>query len=628
MFSDGILLSTQNTSLDELKATYENLFNGLTRPAFVLKNEIGIPTYGQIVSANIEEVENGIFELIGRSELFSSQIQTTLWNGTVVYIGSATTKFPFPHATKKSAGFRVGYDPSEIANTVEEDLAACLSGYGSSEDIVFAQGKSTGLACLIEMVDCIDDLIANPSKSQVCNNILKIVNQANLSKTKYSAAKIVIPGKVIVELLLLDSGKETNFAAPADHVARVLEYSLEINTRYQAELIEFLYLGGEWKLNWFVTNSGEVYSSEVGKSRARRSIKAALTQMRDPVRTEMPYRFAADGSAEPTAAAAKQFYRDSYTEYAFIQDEDSRMPTSPKWTGCCRFCLKASPEVTFKKIAHAFPELIGNKTFVCVDECDVCNAAFGETLENHFAQWILPLRLISQLSGKSGLPQYEYGDFKFEINEKDGMKVSDVEGSGNIRVDMVTNEITFRFPMHPHLPIAVFKTFVKMALTMMPDDRLPHFREATNWLLDTNVSTLRMPLSTKIITAFFSGIPEYKAITAILCIRKSDDTTIPYATFAIKFGNAAFQLCLPCKLQQKRCKMMVHPLLLGTGSTGISSYDLGATDIETNFQQEFTMQGDEITETVHSSKPKKIDTWLDLGRALFKAILLFFGSSK
>ncbi|WP_410170263.1 HNH endonuclease [Agrobacterium tumefaciens] len=48
----------------------------------------------------------------------------------------------------------------------------------------------------------------------------------------------------------------------------------------------------------------------------------------------------------------------------------------------CRFCDRAEPEVSFKGVAHAIPESLGNKTIESMYECDDCNSLFGRGIEN------------------------------------------------------------------------------------------------------------------------------------------------------------------------------------------------------------------------------------------------------
>lgn len=43
----------------------------------------------------------------------------------------------------------------------------------------------------------------------------------------------------------------------------------------------------------------------------------------------------------------------------------------------CRFCGRTAPDVSFKKVAHAVSELVGNKALYLKSECDACNELFG-----------------------------------------------------------------------------------------------------------------------------------------------------------------------------------------------------------------------------------------------------------
>jgi len=44
--------------------------------------------------------------------------------------------------------------------------------------------------------------------------------------------------------------------------------------------------------------------------------------------------------------------------------------------GRCRFCGTTAPSL-FRKVAHTFPEALGNKRVVSMDECGGCNATFS-----------------------------------------------------------------------------------------------------------------------------------------------------------------------------------------------------------------------------------------------------------
>lgn len=55
----------------------------------------------------------------------------------------------------------------------------------------------------------------------------------------------------------------------------------------------------------------------------------------------------------------------------------------------CRFCGKGEKEVRFDKIAHVFPEAIGNHVLASNYKCDACNEYFGKTIENEYANFLV-----------------------------------------------------------------------------------------------------------------------------------------------------------------------------------------------------------------------------------------------
>lgn len=74
----------------------------------------------------------------------------------------------------------------------------------------------------------------------------------------------------------------------------------------------------------------------------------------------------------------------------------------------CRFCGRGENEVIFKKIAHVFPESIGNNTLASNYECDICNQYFGNTIENEYANFFSLYHSIIQIVGKSGIPKCSF----------------------------------------------------------------------------------------------------------------------------------------------------------------------------------------------------------------------------
>src|SRR5450631_3173336 len=69
----------------------------------------------------------------------------------------------------------------------------------------------------------------------------------------------------------------------------------------------------------------------------------------------------------------------------------------------CRFCGGHPPMVSFRNDAHAIPEALGNGTLFTSYECDSCNQAFGQGIENDLGNWSKPMRTLSLIPGKSGV---------------------------------------------------------------------------------------------------------------------------------------------------------------------------------------------------------------------------------
>ena len=102
---------------------------------------------------------------------------------------------------------------------------------------------------------------------------------------------------------------------------------------------------------------------------------------------------------------ALRFYDDNYDVVAqqFL-NPDKRVFLGDKRNRRCRFCGGVRPKVTFKKVAHAVPESLGNKSLFSFYECDDCNRLFGDGIENDLGNWSIPMRTLARIKGKKGFP--------------------------------------------------------------------------------------------------------------------------------------------------------------------------------------------------------------------------------
>jgi hypothetical protein len=249
---------------------------------------------------------------------------------------------------------------------------------------------------------------------------------------------------------------------------------------------------------------------------------------------------------------ATTFYEQNYRAACvyILRDSDKKKvilgsPENQK----CRFCGKQAPEVSFKLEAHAIPESLGNKKIFSLYECDTCNKFFGSGIENDFGNWSKPARSLSRRRGKSGVPtlkgsgesswRMEWANNKFSVTAGNDENDMPFKASDDMRT------LTFELKRDPHTPVAVLKAFVKMALTIIPDEELPNFREALTWIKNP-LHKEEIPILAPVLTTFTPGPEPTDTITVGVICRKAEAVqAIPYAFLILVYGNEMFQVALP-----------------------------------------------------------------------------------
>tara|TARA_R110001583_G_scaffold36787_5_gene120887 strand:- start:4493 stop:5446 length:954 start_codon:yes stop_codon:yes gene_type:complete len=212
----------------------------------------------------------------------------------------------------------------------------------------------------------------------------------------------------------------------------------------------------------------------------------------------------------------------------------------------CRFCGKGEPEVTFKDIAHAVSEFLGNKQLILRNECDTCNKFVSENLENHLDKYTKPFRLAGQIKGKKKVPSYKTKDQKsrYEFTSSEGAKIIDRKDSDFAKLDLENKSIETNFHLEPYIPSAVFKCLVKLALSVINDTELLQFTNTIAWILNPDHSeSICKPQI--LLTAFIPGPKPNKGVTVIVLRRKQESDTSPYCHLLICFGNIAYQIIVP-----------------------------------------------------------------------------------
>ncbi len=244
------------------------------------------------------------------------------------------------------------------------------------------------------------------------------------------------------------------------------------------------------------------------------------------------------------------FYERSYR---LVNVNIALMPTDKRYLGDraakrCRFCGKSEPEVTFKQETHALPEAIGNKSLITYYECDTCNQKFGRGIDNEFGKWSKPLRTFYQVRGKDGVPTLKREDphaWRIELKQ-DGFVFQEHVDRPIVKVDEERQQLCVEVPIDKHVPIAVFKAFVKMAISLLPETEVTKFAWTFKWLWENEHTRPFHPEMARVWYTFTPGPRPFEGVTTFLFMRRDTASAIPYCTFIVAFGNECYQIFVPC----------------------------------------------------------------------------------
>lgn len=158
----------------------------------------------------------------------------------------------------------------------------------------------------------------------------------------------------------------------------------------------------------------------------------------------------------------------------------------------CRFCGRILDETHFAKEAHAITIALGNTKFICADECDDCNEAFGRRLENDatlFFQVFLSLYqvpkrdgTVRQITGRNFEMQMSSEPHPFSDLPLLRFHVRDWKDE-NISVnDVLLFMKDFDLSNKTFIPQNVYKAICKYALSLMPHSLTLHYQRTIEWI--------------------------------------------------------------------------------------------------------------------------------------------------
>ncbi|MBE6034093.1 MAG: HNH endonuclease [Clostridiales bacterium] len=284
----------------------------------------------------------------------------------------------------------------------------------------------------------------------------------------------------------------------------------------------------------------------------------------------------------------------------------------------CRFCGKCEDEVSFKKIAHVFPESIGNNALASNYECDICNQYFGSTIENEYANFFSLYHSIMQINGKNGIPKCSFkvpcsnrtnkcAKHCIEIAFKDNMPfIRQCKEVNSQYIKCSNNSITISKPVGNCCPIAVFKAIVKMAITVMPVEELSPFSSVIKWILEPEHSNFYSKKKLLVRYKMIPGFNVTKYPHYILFRRKKTVWNKPYMLFNLTYG--CFSLFVEIPRGYDNCtnsefeKMPFPPIPFFTSADGIWDLSENKLDKEVRHSIELSFNSmNDCTENIQTN---------------------------
>ncbi len=154
----------------------------------------------------------------------------------------------------------------------------------------------------------------------------------------------------------------------------------------------------------------------------------------------------------------------------------------------CRFCDSPAGTKKFKMVAHIIPEFMGNKHLQSDFECDDCNSHFSK-YETDLAAWLGMTRTVMGTNGKRGVPTFKSPNDLISARLVDffNIKATKISSSSadndSINVDQETGKTVITYTKESYTPIKVYKSLLKIALSMIEGNEIEQYRFALKYLV-------------------------------------------------------------------------------------------------------------------------------------------------
>lgn len=238
---------------------------------------------------------------------------------------------------------------------------------------------------------------------------------------------------------------------------------------------------------------------------------------------------------------AKLYLTFETVSYGFLPDKIA-IGESDKTKRVCRFCFN-SGAYNFAHVSHAIQEGLGNHLLFANEECDHCNSLFSNSVEIQLFRFLETNRTLSQVRGK-GKSTFHQEGLNFHIHPDKSTRIPTVyvkqEHVYNVDYNgKVTGEIML-YHKDPITYQGIYKALVKIAVDMIPDDKIKFFRKTGQWVHGDFIADKLPQFCYGEHTYFFK-----QPVLELFFKKKESQANAPYCTAVLYIHESVFIYIVP-----------------------------------------------------------------------------------
>jgi hypothetical protein len=260
--------------------------------------------------------------------------------------------------------------------------------------------------------------------------------------------------------------------------------------------------------------------------------------------------------------------------YTLINSTETNEKFDKHASKFCYYCGETDIS-KFKGVPHLTPELLTRNDNTYNYECDTCNQFFSTEYENHLTEFTRPFVVLYQCKTKKGYPKIKMpnGD---SIQFKDGqLEINNLHNSFKIVRDKKKNTATIEVPRKKFIPYKVYKSLVKIGISLLPPDKIENYRDTIQWLKNPQLDSLFNLSDLAKGYTFKLNSQKYNEPFAELYEAKQlliGNTEYIQHILIVGFANFAIQIFLPLSKEHAAIYDPTHGLALDVSPIVIAGY--------------------------------------------------------